>query len=248
MGGLQPGSPGPARIRRRCAGGRVARSMTSRPTISQGGGPAVCRCSPHRRRATAAASRAGRGPPPSTDLRVVVGVAAGQQEGMVVGELLQGAPDLGDRGPGAGDAEGDVPQAGVCSGSLAPEAVAGRDAGQGALLAGRAGRCCGSRCGAAAGRRRSRAHSAHDGLLHAHGSARWSAGLVPEGKLSRPHKITGGFGGTYTADSGDVSTHYGCRITRSSLCTTSRSYAGRVHARVPGWSGRAAGAVRWRRS
>src|SRR5690606_20545055 len=98
---------------------------------------------------------------PVADLRVVVGVAAGEQEGVVVGELFQGAADVLDGGPFAGDAEGDVPQAGQVAGFSAVEAVPGRDAGEGAFLAGRPG------AGTTAGRRRPRAYSSHDGLLRA---------------------------------------------------------------------------------
>ncbi len=113
---------------------------------------------------------------------------------MVVRELFERPAHLGERGACAGDAEGDVPQARGVLGLLAAEAVAGGDAGEGALLArcavrapGAAGaRAGGAACaraasggGTTAGRRRPRAYSAHVGLLHAHGSARWSAGLCP---------------------------------------------------------------------
>src|SRR5690606_28124510 len=95
---------------------------------------------------------------PVADLRVVVGVAAGQQEGVVVGELLQRPADLLQRRLLAGDAEGDVPQAGQVLALASGDGVAGRDAGEPPFRAGRPG------AGTTAGRR-PRAHSPHVGLL-----------------------------------------------------------------------------------
>ena len=75
--------------------------MTSRPTVSQGGSPrggAVLAPQPQRDRRGVVQVP---GLLPVADLRVVGGVAAGQQEGVVVGELFEAAPDLGQRGRAA---------------------------------------------------------------------------------------------------------------------------------------------------
>lgn len=196
---------------------------------------------------------------PVADLRVVARVSAGQEKGVVVGELFEAAPHLLQRRLFAGDAEGDVPQTRQVGRFLVPGA--GGDAGQGALLAARTGG------GAVAGRRRPRAHSSHDGLL-----TQWSsdarAESVPETKLSRPQGFVGRFCGTSTSGAGRFAGRSPCfRLLRRALPLPRASGAvrdagspgrpggrprvrtpGPVRAPVPGSSGRAAGGSPWRRS
>ena len=119
--------------------------MTSRPTISHGGSSA---------RLTVLAPQAQRdggrvvqvaGLLPVADLGVVVRVPAGQQEGMVVRELFESAPDLLQRGLPPETLRVTCHSRGTSTGcspcdstsSLGPVRLPGRHAGQGALLAGR---------------------------------------------------------------------------------------------------------------
>src|SRR5690606_8954197 len=178
---------------------------------------------------------------PVADLRVVVGVAAGEQEGVVVGELFQGAADVLDGGPFAGDAEGDVPQAGQVAGFSAVEAVPGRDAGEGAFLAGRPG------AGTTAGRRRPRAYSSHDGLLRARTGPRVGR-MCPWDKVEQ---AAGARGAVLR------NVHHRGRMFRP---ITDAEPPDRPCVRLPvrtrargpgrarGWSGRSAGGSPWRRS